>query len=349
MKKEMFISEADLRTLAQELLGAGTRVIAPVDKKLPTGERVEYARVDGPDAIVLNKAVSANSLKEFIMPPTVPLLCWKQKMGQVELTEIPRDRSAQVVIGAHPCDAAALEVVDKVMNWDYHDELWSDARGATTILSLACTAGDSTCFCTAVGLSPDSARGADILLIPTGTGFRADVMTDKGEQLVRAHIQRFKDQEGQKPAPEVEAARKKIAGNLQIDPKAIKGFLDKGFEHEVWKAMGLRCHGCGGCAYVCPTCHCFDIVDEPEGVDHGVRRRNWDTCQTAKFTLHASGHNPRADQNCRIRQRMMHKFFIYPDKFQEILCTGCGRCARVCPGGMDLPEVLKLLSAKAAR
>ena len=348
MKKEMFISDSDLRALAQELLTAGTAVIAPVQKKLPLGERIEYARVQSPDQLVFNQAVSANSLKEFIMPPTVAILCWKQRKAEVELQEIPRDPTPQVVIGAHPCDAAALAVVDRVMDWDYHDELWFDRRNQTTILSLACTAGDGTCFCTAVGLAPDSSRGADILLLPTANGFRAEVMTDKGEKLVKAHIPRFKDLENQQPLPALEAAKKKIAANLRMDSKAIQGLLEKGFEHELWKTLGLACHGCGGCAQVCPTCHCFDIVDEPEGVDQGTRRRNWDTCQTAKFTLHGSGHNPRADQNCRIRQRLMHKFFIYPEKFQEVLYTGCGRCARVCPGGMDLPEVLKMLTAKAA-
>ena len=39
----------------------------------------------------------------------------------------------------------------------------------------------------------------------------------------------------------------------------------------------------------------------------------------------------------------MHKFSIYPARFGEILCTGCGRCSRACPGGMDLPEILRTI------
>ena len=78
-----------------------------------------------------------------------------------------------------------------------------------------------------------------------------------------------------------------------------------------------------------------------------MRRRNWDTCQTGKFTVHASGHNPRGSQNERFRQRVLHKFSVYPKRFDEVLCTGCGRCARACPAGMDLPEILDQIAKLA--
>jgi ferredoxin len=79
-----------------------------------------------------------------------------------------------------------------------------------------------------------------------------------------------------------------------------------------------------------------------------VRRRNWDTCQTCVFTLHASGHNPRGDQNARYRQRIEHKFLAYPLKFGDVLCTGCGRCSRACPTGQDMAEILTAIDARAA-
>jgi ferredoxin len=117
-------------------------------------------------------------------------------------------------------------------------------------------------------------------------------------------------------------------------------WLARNFDHPLWKTLALRCHGCGACAAVCATCHCFDVVDEHDSYGSGARRRNWDTCQAAKFTAHASGHNPRKSQTERFRQRVMHKFSIYPRRFESVLCTGCGRCARACGAGMNLPEIL---------
>ena len=35
----------------------------------------------------------------------------------------------------------------------------------------------------------------------------------------------------------------------------------------------------------------------------------------------------------RQRQRIYHKFHIYPEKFGAVLCTGCGNCTRNCPVG----------------
>ena len=37
--------------------------------------------------------------------------------------------------------------------------------------------------------------------------------------------------------------------------------LAEGFDAPGWAALGERCLGCGICAYVCPSCSCFDVTD----------------------------------------------------------------------------------------
>jgi ferredoxin len=261
------------------------------------------------------------------------------------------------VLAAKPCDSAALAVVDEVMNWDYQDELWNGRREATTIVNLACPVVDESCFCTAVGTAPDDVKGADALLTPVEGGYLMEATTDKGRALVEAHAVRFTTEtgasgaeaRGRQTAKERAAARVRVAANLEIDADSVRDWIDTHFEDPLLAALGVRCNGCGACSSVCPTCHCFDIVDEEEGIGKGTRRRCWDTCQAPTFTLHASGHNPRDSQNPRYRQRINHKFSIYPLKFGEVLCTGCGRCTRVCHAGQDLVEILQAIDIAARR
>lgn len=351
MSTVKFLRESDVRGLVDDLRAAGASVVGPTRRAGPRGERFEYAVLGRDDEPALGPGLPRRPLKEFFLPPTEPLLHWRQHKHDVELQEVPTTFAPRVLLGVRPCDAAAVEALDKVMGWDYRDELWFGRREATTIVALACAGPvDSSCFCTTVGLGPDASRGADVLLVPIPGGFLAEAATPKGEAFLEQHAKRFGDPAADAAAKAQEGragARAAVGRNLQASPERIGQWLGANFEHPFWKGPAMRCHGCGACATLCPTCHCFDIVDEPERFDRGTRRRNWDTCQAPRFTVHASGHNPRADQNARMRQRVLHKFGIYPQRFQQILCTGCGRCARGCGAGMDLLEVLTALDRLA--
>ena len=66
------------------------------------------------------------------------------------------------------------------MGWEYRDELWRARRAATTIVTIACSQVERSCFCTAVGLGPDAVKGSDLLLLPVEGGYLAEVLTAKG-------------------------------------------------------------------------------------------------------------------------------------------------------------------------
>ncbi len=355
MKTEMLeLTEAGLEQLTRALRDEGARVIAPAaaSDAASGGAATDYREVESASEIVFDGPLPRFSLKEFFLPPTEALLRWRQEKGGVSLIPVPADYPKTVVIGAYPCDVAALPVLDRVMSWDYEDGPWFGRRKATTLIARACRGEDHSCFCEAVGLSPDSGRGADLLLVPTGAGKKdhlVKVLSPAGEELVGAHKGLFEAASDTSQADAfTKAASQRVAQNLSVDPATIRAWLEASFEDDLWAELSDRCHGCGACASVCPTCHCFDIVDEPDGLLGGARRRNWDTCQTALFTLHGSGHNPRPTQTGRYRQRVMHKFAIYPKRFEEILCTGCGRCARACAAGMDISEILRRIGETAS-
>jgi ferredoxin len=346
VKTKRMLSKKDFGVFVSGLLSAGVSVIAPVARRERGIEKTEYQSVHNPDDIFLSGPLPARPLKEVVFPPSEPLFKWSQKKSSIEIEEVSTSYKETVIIGARPCDAAALDIVDKVMGWDYRDELWFGRRQAVTVLSLACADCDDSCFCTAVGLSPASHRGADWLLTLADGGFEIEVVTPKGEKLMERWKDRCPEVDTKAPPSTLE---NKLQSNLEADPEIIRKWLEKHFDDPFWKDIALRCHGCSACAFVCPTCHCFDIVDEPEGIDRGQRRRNWDACQPALFTLHGSGHNPRKDQTARFRQRIMHKFYIYPARFGDVLCTGCGRCIRTCAAGMDLIGILAEINRMAEK
>lgn len=368
MSEQHFISEADLRGLAADLLGEGTEVIAPFATDIcqspsavaatacmldqPLVE-IDYRSLASADELDLSRGLPQLSLKGQFLPEHEALCSWRQKGTTIELHEVPTEFSPRVVLAAKPCDAAALAVVDKVMNWDYEDELWNGRRKATTIINLACQVIDDSCFCTAVGTAPDDVKGADALLTPVAGGYLYEAATDKGGALIEAHKARFSSDVPSDLSKEADQARSgardRVAANLEIDAESVRDWIDTHFEDPLLAQLAIRCNGCGACASVCPTCHCFDIIDEVEGVGRGTRRRCWDTCQAPTFTLHASGHNPRDNQHVRYRQRINHKFAIYPLRFGEVLCTGCGRCTRVCHAGQDLVEILEAIDIAARR
>jgi len=339
------LTTENLSHLAAALLADGTEVIAPVKD---SSGKVDYRAVKQAAELALGEALPRKSLKEFFLPQTECLFYFKQVKNDVELTPVPTTFGPRIVLGAKPCDAAAVDILDRVFDWDYHDELWFGRRQATTIVTLACPMVDEFCFCTAVDIEPATRQGADMVIVPVAGGYHVETVTEKGEALVTKYAKYFSDGGKQAEADTFRAeAKAKVEKNLGINTKDVRAWLETHFEDGLWHELAWRCHGCGACAAVCPTCHCFDIVDESEGVNQGTRRRNWDTCQAGKFTLHASGHNPRGEQCNRCRQRVSHKFMIYPERFGVLLCTGCGRCVRACPGGMVLPEVLRRVNAAA--
>ena len=325
------LSRDSLRALVAGWIEAGRKVIGPV--QVGPG-RVAFVPLRSAAALYLGGWTPAvNSIKEAVFPRHEKLYSYRIRKDGIELVDEPEAVGETVVIGAHPCQAASLPILDKVFNWDFADEFYNRRRAALTVVALACSAFDDQCFCTSVGLGPASEKGSDAMLYETGDGLAVRALTEKGKAL-------FGDVSASAAAPAADGPP------VRFDAARTREFARDGFDAPFWKERTLACLGCGACAYVCPACHCFDIVDEKRGTE-GFRARNWDACQFAMFTLHASGHNPRASQGDRQRQRIYHKFFLYPEKFGEILCTGCGNCARNCPAGLGvLPMVTEISDAE---
>jgi ferredoxin len=330
------ITEQNLRLLIDELLREGKRVVGPKE----AGSALLYAPLTSGGELALG-GLPRRSAKETFFPLCEDILTFKKDKEGVELRDVTSDSFPEtVLVGALPCDAAAPAILDAVFSWDYRDEFYLERRKKTTIIGKACTSSDDACFCTKVGLSPSDTRGSDIFLTPlTGGGYTCSFPTDKGEAFLLSHARLFEER------AEVQPLQPPVPQGEKLDLAKVKAWLDSHFEDGLWDETALSCVGCGACAFLCPACHCFDIVDEGSEKE-GSRRKHWDACAFGKFTGHASGHNPRDGQTKRYRNRIMHKFKYYDDKFGQTLCTGCGRCIRACPVGIDIKAVLDEINNK---
>ena len=326
----------NLHRLIDTLLAEGVRVVGP--KR--TDSLIVYAPLaKGADLDLTG--LPRRSAKEAFFPPCETILSFEKHDGKTTVSDPDLDRLPEtVLIGVRPCDAAAPGVLDAVFSWDYDDPFYLERRKRTTIIGVACTAADDACFCTAVGCAPDARKGSDLFLIPLqGGGFAVEALDAKGSALKARHAALLATDGNVQPLPLAAPAAE------LLDLEKIRTWLDGNFEHPLWQEIAGRCAGCGACAFLCPACHCFDIVDEG-GEGNGCRRKHWDACGFGKFTMHASAHNPRDVQPQRYRNRIMHKFKYYADKFGQTLCTGCGRCIRWCPVDIDIKAVLDEINQK---
>ncbi len=326
----------DLKEWTRELMGSH-RVVAPVAG--PKG--AIWGAVKDPEEILWDYGRTVDSPRVWLVPRTEPLFTYDLASDPPAIQEVPVEAPPTALLLLRSCDVAGLRALDPVMRWDYTDESFEARRAVTLLVSLGCrtAANPETCFCGAVGIDPRVAEGADIAIdeVPEGGTFRYHVvgLTDAGrERLGSTPRAMAEGPSGGDPVP-----------TLSLDVGRAQAFLRSHFDDPRWERIAEACLGCGTCAFVCPACHCFDIVDEGDW-RRGQRVRNWDSCAFSHFTVHASGHNPRPRQWHRYRQRIYHKFIYYPEKFGRPLCTGCGRCIEACPAGLDLVEVLEGLAAR---
>jgi sulfhydrogenase subunit beta (sulfur reductase) len=330
--EEKTIRKDDLMSFLADLTGS-CQVLAPVRK----GDSLVFEEILTRDEIHVSACNTKKSIKEVFFPQRERLFAYR---GQETRAPSLPDKE-RVVFGVRPCDARSLSLLDPVFDGDdFKDPYYCSKRENSTVISIGCNQPMRTCFCADTGGNPFSLDGADVLLVDMGETYFVQPVTQRGERFLEGKIglEDAEQEQRQRKDEIIEKARESIGSDLNME--RIKTVLDRDFDNPFWETLHEKCHGCGVCTFLCPTCHCFDILDEGDG-RKGERIRIWDSCMFPLFTLHASGSNPRPGGKERMRQRILHKFKYSVDNHNEVACTGCGRCIRACPVNLDIREVLK--------
>ncbi len=337
MKKGV-LTKQELKELFSSMIqqpGEGPRIFVPVK----IDGRVELEKFSSEREISYDYRNFLKAPKSIFFPQREVLYGFKEDEALTPSLETEQI----IVFGIRPCDAGSFLYLDKVFSagsGGFADPYYIARRENSVIISLACGEPDEGCFCTSLNGGPGDERGSDIIAFDLGERLLLEAHTKKGEQFIEDNAA------GLAPSgAEDEKAKEKIIETSVSALKVIEtGSLRKKLENDpgerFWEEITATCLGCGICTYFCPTCHCFNIMDETDREGTGVRVRTWDSCQYPLFTRHASGHNPRVVKNQRMRQRIMHKFSYSQQTTGDTFCVGCGRCARKCPVNIDIREVL---------
>ena len=304
--------------------------------------KTNYAAWDENAQVDLDTLKTVKSPKDAFFPQSENLYSCSRDNGKLSITPEKLQSEPFVLFGVRGCDLKGVEVLDQVFLSKPVDTFYAARREKGIIVTMACHAPETSCFCKVFGVDCAAPAG-DVTTWMVGEELYWQPNTEKGEALTA----QVKDLLEDADAADVEAEQTAIRASVQKRPHANLSWAGWGAEaaktrvdSPVWEKLYKPCLACGTCTFVCPTCQCYDIKDYNTG--NGVQRfRCWDSCMYSDFTMMAHGNN-RNSQMQRFRQRFLHKLAYFPANNNGMFsCVGCGRCVDSCPANLNIVKVIK--------
>jgi len=358
-----------LNRLIEALWRRGWRVLGPVVRDgaivrgevtgvqdLPAGWHDLQApgtyriRHDPDDPILFGWAVGPSSWKSEFFPPKQTEWRGRIANGALVIDEPDAEAASEgslrtegpvAIIGARPCEVAALDILDRVLqNGAVQDPRYLARREGTFLLVMECGSPSGSCFCTSMATGPAVAGGFDLALTELtgdrGHRFLVRVGSRTGAGVLAEISSTPADREDRRDRDRVlDGARRTMGRSLETD--GLAELLARNPDHPRWNDVAERCLACGNCTLVCPTCFCSDVDDVTDLAGSFERQRRWASCFDLGHS-HLSGGPVRSSVRSRYRQWMTHKLSTWWDQFDTSGCVGCGRCLTWCPVGIDLTE-----------
>jgi ferredoxin len=338
------------------------RVFAPIIKE-PLDKSGEqdycFVRALGDAPLVYNAYRTVEPLKSFFTPAEERITDYFSP----DRESMPKEKEKNIIFGVKSCDIVGHKIQDYVfLEGVETDSQYRLRRENTLLISSDCTGFKQVCHCLAWDILPHPTTGFDINLSPLSDGYLAEVASAAGDDFVQKYEEYFsRAKETQINARKkkrenlIEQLKKHLLPQNLVHKDSVQKLVKDGYNLDTWKEFMQTCVECGGCNLICDTCHCFLLADRPapgspkpgsKGDGGHEKLRLWDSCLYANYARVAGGANPLKLRAQRLRNRFMKKFDFFVDNLNMPACCGCGRCIGVCPGKIDIREVLKDLSKK---
>ena len=271
--------------------------------------------------------------KDVLFPRSEKMYGYNVRTGDVS-EFAPEARTT--VFGIRPCDVRSIENLDRAfLEKGYADSYYKARRDGLTMIALGCAEAARACFCDSMGVAPNDAPGADIVLNYEGDAYALKSNSEKGAAVTGLWEKLLS--EGGESAPVSAVCGLKVNAGGSLPEK-----LASRFDDPMWQKLSRACLGCGCCSFICPTCYCFDIGRENHG-ESGAAFRCWDSCMFSDYSRMAGGHNPRPSKKERLRNRYLHKLAYFNQRYGATLCVGCGRSVDKCPANLDITKVIDMM------
>ncbi|OHD63948.1 MAG: hypothetical protein A2176_15095 [Spirochaetes bacterium RBG_13_51_14] len=339
------INKSQVLDIARELQKEH-QVYGPVMEK--ETRQVMFVAVDDIAELDLSAPIPAVPPKHAVFPHFERIMSYTYDRRNKKVEIKPDyDEKPKALFGLRSCDLTGIQCLDRFyLGQEFVDEVYRNHRKKMFIVTNTCNAPFRQCFCVCTDSGPSAHEGYDLNLTDLGDQYLVEAGSEQGKKMAERLSLSKADDSHRKRKEAIVDKSVSMFDSIAKDNKAwisrVVNRVTTGLiEEKVWEYIGDQCIECGACAFVCPSCSCFNIVDPVTGIDSADRMRTWDSCSYEGYSRMAGGHNPRKPVEDRRNKRFFCKLsYSQSKKYLRPGCVGCGRCAWVCPGDIGLPNVV---------
>jgi len=334
------ISKKDFNNFIDKLIKDETYDVEGVKAK---GQTFVFGPLDSVEDLRLDYDTTILPPKKYFLPQFETLMEFegvKKSIIKKDTVEKPR-----IIVGVHPYDVIAIQQMDAYYLDTDISQAYLKRRKNTLIIASDVLNVNERSFFGSMNTAQIE-NGYDLYVTDLGDRVTIEIGSENGEKLLEnaAKVKNADEVIEQKVHAIRMAAQGTAKRGLKIDPRQCYSLLEQNYDSKVWDTQSEKCLACGTCTLVCPTCFCYDVIDDVDLNDKGKRTRTWDGCLLRQFTEVAGGEIFREDIKERYRHRFYRKGKYLPDRLGFVACVGCGRCSNQCvPDIADPVSVINMV------